>query len=353
VAARAIGNARRTPTYPERAWARTPPAEADVDPEGLHGARRWLDDRVEDGRYRVVVVRGGRIVAEWNHGVGRDEQLWLASATKSIFSCILGIVIDEGKISSADAKIIDYYPEAMDVPQGEGPKEGRYVFDTNRDITFRELISNTSGYMKPGERPGKVFHYQTYGMNILTHAIAKVHGLYDIRDPEGSPGFKQLVDEKLRIPIGATWGYYLANFDLHAKARINIFGYYDGVASTALDMARLGWLWRNCGRWDGRQLIPEAWLREATQTAPDIRANCPTEQWQYGYAFWTNDHGQLWPSLPRDSYAAAGAGSQHIWVCPSLDLVVVQSPGLWQNQVENDTGLLRLVADACGHGEEA
>jgi len=88
-------------------------------------------------------------------------------------------------------------------------------------------------------------------------------------------------------------------------------------------------------------------LREATQTAPDIRANCPREQWQYGYAFWTNDHGQLWPSLPRDSYAASGAGSQHVWVCPSLNLVVVQSPGLWQDQAENDTGLLRLVVDAC------
>ncbi|MBS1252054.1 MAG: hypothetical protein MAG451_01090 [Anaerolineales bacterium] len=84
----------------------------------------------------------------------------------------------------------------------------------------------------------------------------------------------------------------------------------------------------------------------ATQTAPDIRANCPREQWKYGYGFWTNDHGQLWPNLPRDSYAASGAGSQHIWVCPSLDLVVVQSPGLWEEQAENDAGLLRLVVDA-------
>ena len=111
--------------------------------------------------------------------------------------------------------------------------------------------------------------------------------------------------------------------------------------------ARLGWLWRNWGRWQSEQLIPEPWLREAVQTAPDIRANCPREQWKYGYAFWTNDHGQLWPSLPLDSYAASGAGSQHIWVCPSLDLVVVQSPGLWENQAENDPGLLRLLVDAC------
>jgi len=333
--------------YPSTEWGQVSPTEVGMNPDRLAVAKRWLDDNVGEGRYRTVIVRGGRVVAEWNHGVGRDEQLWLASATKSIFSSILGIVIAEGAIPSADARIADYYPEAMDVPEGEGPKDGRYVFEKDHAVTFRQLISNVSGYMKPGEEPGKVFRYQTYGMNILTHAMAKIHGLYDIRDPKGSPGFKVLVDEKLRIPIGATWGYYLANFDLHPRARINIFGYYDGVKATALDMARLGWLWRNWGRWREKQVIPEAWLREATRVAPDIVANCPKGQWRYGYAFWTNEYGLIWPSLPRDSYAASGAGRQHIWVCPSLDLVVAQSPGLYEKQDDNDTGLLRLVVDAC------
>ncbi len=333
--------------YPGAEWARVSPEEAGFETAKLEKAKQWLENYVGDGRYRVVIVRGGRVVAEWNHNLEREAQLWLASATKSIFSSILGIVIAEGKLPSADAKVIDYYPEAFDVPEGTGPKPGRYVFEKDRAITFRQLISNTSGYMKPGEEPGQVFHYQTYGMNILTHAIAKIYGLYDTNDPEGSPGLKQLVEEKLRKPVGATWGYYLANFDLHSEARINIFGYYDGVKASALDMARLGWLWRNWGRWEGKQVIPEEWLREATRAAPDIRANCPPDQWRYGYAFWTNDHGQLWPSLPRDSYAASGAGSKHIWVCPSLDLVVTQSPGLWQDQAENDTGLLRFVVEAC------
>ncbi len=345
-----------TTIYPGTEWENISPREAGFDPEKLEVSKRWLDERVGIGRYRVVIIRGGQLVAEWYHGIDRDKQLRLASAAKSIFSCILGIVIEEGKIPSADAKIIDYYPEAMDVPKGRGPKPGRFAFEKDRAITFRQLISNTSGYMKPGEEPGKVFHYQTYGMNILAHAIAKIHGLYDIRGPEGSPGFKQLVDEKLRIPIGAAWGYFLYNFKIHRntrfrifgnKPRLNVFGYYDGVQASALDMARLGWLWCNWGSWGDKQLIPEAWLREATKTAPDIRANCPKEQWEYGYGFWTNDHNQQWPSLPRDSYAASGAGSQHIWVCPSLDLVVVQSPGLWKNQKENDSGLLRLVVDAC------
>ena len=338
---------RLVPIPQPATWERTPPAEAGLDPKRLAAAKRWLDGRVEKTRCRVIIIRNGNLVAEWNHGLSRNKQLPLASAAKSIFSCILGIAIEEGKLPSADAKIIDYYPEAMDVPEGEGPKSGRYAFDKDKDITFRQLISNTSGYMKPGEQPGKVFHYQTYGMNILTHALSKIYGLYEIHDPEGSPGLKQLIDEKIRIPLDATWTYYLMNFRAPPKARINIFGYYNGVKASALDMARLGWLWCNWGHWQDKEIVPEKWLREATQTAPAIRRNCPREQWNYGYGFWTNDHGLLWPSLPRDSYAAYGAGSQHIWVCPSLDLVVVQSPGLWRDQSENDNGLLRMVVDAC------
>ena len=76
-------------------------------------------------------------------------------------------------------------------------------------------------------------------MNILTHAIAKIYGHYSISDPEGSPGLKTLIDNKLRNPIGATWGYYQMNFNLQPKSLVNIFGYYDGLKATALDMARL------------------------------------------------------------------------------------------------------------------
>ncbi|MBX2998600.1 MAG: serine hydrolase [Caldilineaceae bacterium] len=335
--------------FPGERWEQCAAEDAGFDAAKLDTARRWLEEqstRREDGRYRVAVVRGGRLIAEWNHGVGGEEALRLASATKSIFSSLLAVAVDEGVIPSPDARVVDFYPEMMDVPNGAGPKAGRYAFEKDRAITFRQLISNTSGYMKPGEEPGRVFNYQTYGMNILTHAIAKSYGLYNAADPEGSPGVKELIDSRIRQPIGAHWGYYLANFDLHAQARLSIFGYYEGVASSALDMARLGWLWRHWGRWRDQQLIPEAWLREATKVAPDIRRHCAEAEWVYGYGFWTNEFGRLWPNLPRDSYAASGAGRQHIWVSPDLDLVIVQSPGLYEDQRENDSGLVRLIVDA-------
>lgn len=336
-----------TSVFPGAEWEKIAPDEAGFDTKKLSLSKRWLDKNAKKRRYRIVVVRGGRIAAEWNQGVSSEERIFLASAAKSIFSCILGIAIKEGKLPSADAGIIDYYPEAMEVPEGKGPKPGRYAFEKDAGITFRHLISNTSGYMKPGEEPGRVFHYQTFGMNILTHAIAKTYRLYDIRDPEGSPGLKKLIDEKLRIPIQARWTYSWMNFNLHPEAANHIFGYYDGVNATARDMARFGWLLCNEGRWREKEIVPVQWLREAIKTAPEIRKNCPSVQWKYGYGFWTNDNGRLWPGLPLDSFAASGAGGRHIWVCPSLNLVVVQSPGLFKDQAENDTGLLRYIVDAC------
>jgi CubicO group peptidase (beta-lactamase class C family) len=333
-------------TYPGKDWEHISSAEAGFDPEKLDQAREWLDDEAGDTAYRVVIVRGGRIVAEWNRGLDRDQRLSMYSASKSVFSSVLGIAIDEGRISSADARLTDYYPEAMDVPEGEGPKNGRYAFDKDRAITLRQLISNTSGYMKPGEEPGRVFHYQTYGMNVLVHAISKTYGNYDIGDAENSPDLRPLLDQRIGGPIGASFTISRENFDLHAGARIHIFGYANWINATALDMARLGWLWRNWGRWEHKRVIPEAWLREAVKTAPTLLANSPKEEWKYGLGFWTNDHGEHFPSLPRDVYAAQGAQRQQILVCPSRDLVLVQSPGVYDSNPDNETGLLKRVFEA-------
>lgn len=340
-----------TKVFPKQAWETVSPEAAGFNPGKLAKAKGWLDERIGDKRYRVVIVCDGRLVVEWNHNITRDKRFAIASAAKSIYSNILGIVVDEGKIPSADAKVYDYYPQMMDVPAGEGPKDGRYTFEKDREITFRQLISNTSGYMKPGEEPGKVFHYQTYGMNILTHAIAKVYGFYDINDPEGSAGFKKLIEAKLAKIIGTNWAYSLSNFNLHEKARLNIFGYYCQVHSNAPDLARLGWLWCNWGRWEDKQVIPETWVREAVQTEPAIRANCPEEEWKYGLGIWTNDNGQLWADLPRNGFTASGAGGHYVSVFPDHGLVVVQNPGCYGKDQEGNPergnpAFLKMVLDA-------
>jgi CubicO group peptidase (beta-lactamase class C family) len=263
-------------------------------------------------------------------------------------------LVEEGGLKSVDEPVVDYYPEMMEVKEGEGNKPGRYAFPANRGITFRHLITNTSGYMKPGEEPGKVFNYQSWGMNVLTHAIAKIYGLYDVGDPEGLPGFTALIKEKLADKIGADWEYKYTNpaynDRLQKSARLDIFGYYAQVHSTALDLARVGWLWCNWGKWDGRQIIPEKWLRDTSIVAPDIKANCPKDQWKYGHGIWTNSEGELWPMLPREAFGSSGAGGHYWTVFPSKGLVVVQNPGRFHDgdrAIMSNPELLKMILDAC------
>jgi len=329
--------------FPGAEWEMAEPADAGFDAAALEGAREWLKESAGERPCRAVVVRAGRIVAEWNHGLGLDDRRPTASAAKSVFSCMLAIAIAEGKIGSADDHVIDYYPEMMDVPEEGGPKPGRFARPKDRAITFRQLISNTSGYLKPGEEPGAVYNYQTLGMNVLCHAIGRAYGVYDSSHPENSPGLGPVIEEKLRDPIGASWGYRYWNFEHQRGARVGIFGYYTDLDVTARDLARLGLLWLHMGCWGERQVVPADWMRRASQTSPDILAHCLREQWCYGHGFWTNDHGVLWPSLPRDSFAASGAGQIHVWVCPSRDLVVVQCPGIYTDQKDNDQGLTGRV----------
>jgi CubicO group peptidase (beta-lactamase class C family) len=327
--------------FPAARWVRRAPREAGFDPAALAEAGRWLEQVAGGRAYRVAVVRGGAVVAEWNGGMAADERIPLASAAKSVYSCMLAVAVAEGRIGSPDDRVVEYYPQMMDVPEGFGPKDGRFAREKDREITFRQLISNTSGYLKPPERPGEVFHYQTFGMNVLCHAIATAYGCYDSSDPPRLGGFGKLIEARIRDPIGAAWTWDYTNFDLQPKARLNIFGNYTQLHATALDCARLGLLWLNGGRWDGRQVVPEGWLREATQVAPEVRRGAPPEQWSYGYGFWTNELGRLWPDLPGDCFAALGAGSKLICVCPSLDLVVVECPGIYREHADENDGLAR------------
>ncbi len=333
--------------WPGDEWETADPEELGFDRERLTAAGSWQATEAENSPYRVLIARHGRIAAEWNFRIDPNEKVRQASASKSTFSCVLGIAIEEGIIRSADDRVVDYYPEIMDVAPGEGPKPGRHAFPENEGITFRQLIGNTSGYMKPGEAPGKVFNYQTFGMNILTHAIACAYSLYRTSDPERGAGFGTLTEWKIRDPIGGNWSWEYRNFELPPEAKLGIFGYFTGYEMTPYDMARCGLLWMHGGRWNDKQVVPEKWMAEATRVNDNVLANEPEENHRYGLGFWCNDRGKIWPDLPRDSFAAIGAGRQHIWVCPSLDLVVVRSPGTFEDMGSTQGGaLLELIAES-------
>jgi CubicO group peptidase (beta-lactamase class C family) len=338
--------------FPGKEWEVRPPEDLGFSAVKLANVERWLREAANGEPFRLVIARYGYLMAEWGQGINFEQERNQSSATKSYYSCLLGIAVAEGKIPSPDAKVVAYYPEMMDIAEDEGPKPGRYPFEKDRDITFRQLICNTSGYMKPGEKPGKVFHYQTFGMNILTNSIATIYGLYDSRDPDRLPGYAKLMADKIRDPIEGTWSHFYTDFKHPPAAKKNIFGHSLRVRATTRETARAGHLWLNWGNWNGVQVIPEDYLRAATVTNPDILANEPEENWKYGHGFWVNDHGKQWPDVPRDSFAASGAGANNTWVCPRLGLVVSQNPGIWdqfrdeEKKVGNQNEILARILGA-------
>jgi CubicO group peptidase (beta-lactamase class C family) len=318
--------------WPGKTWQEAEPEELGFNRDKLTEAGRYQAELAGMKPYRILIARHGKIAAEWKFRTDPIMQAPQASASKSTFSSVLGISIHEGVIKSENDRVADYYPEMLEIAPGEGPKEGRYAFPENDGITFRQLIGNTSGYMKPGEHPGKVFNYQTFGMNILTHAVASAYSLYKTPRPNQGAGFGALTEWKIRNLIDGSWSWEYGNFDMHPEAKLGVFGYFTGYRMTPRDMARMGWLWLNRGHWNGTQIIPATWIDEATTVSKEILENEPVERHVYGLGFWCNDQAQVWPDLPKDSFAASGAGNQHIWVCPSLDLVVVQSPGTYPSQ---------------------
>jgi CubicO group peptidase (beta-lactamase class C family) len=106
----------------------------------------------------------------------------------------------------------------------------------------------------------------------------------------------------------------------------------DGIAlMLPRDMAKIGQLTLQMGKWNGEEIIPEAWIKQSTQGLVSLPFN---ETWgkEYGYLWWISDV----PVGGRTvhSVAASGHGGQVITVFPDLDMVIV----LTGRNYENDTG---------------
>jgi CubicO group peptidase (beta-lactamase class C family) len=88
------------------------------------------------------------------------------------------------------------------------------------------------------------------------------------------------------------------------------------------------------GEWDGRRIISEKWIADATTPKG--------KQPGYGYLWWLNTEGR-WPDVPRSSFAALGAGNNTIWIDPKHDLVLVWR---WHKGDAQAEFLKRIVAAA-------
>lgn len=341
--------------FPEDDWETAKPETMGFDSAALDSAIDFLAHEAGEEPWHCVVTRYGRLVADKHGNKQAKDRYSMASLCKSVYTSMLGIAINDGKIGGIDNKLIDYYPEVQGATGefGPYPDGGRFFSEEDREVTFRHLATHTGGFMRSDEAPGTAWTYDTFGMSVLMHSIAKQYGHYDSKnpDPKARRGDGELIAEKIRDPIGAGWKWKYSNFTNHPPEALKLFGNYVNLKMNARqDLARLGLLWLANGQWKDQQIIPSDWHANSIRVAPIIKQCAPKEDWKYGVGFWVNEFGQLWPNLPRDSYMAVGYPNLKIWICPSLSLVIVASPGLAKQKKFEDTvkdsRFLERVVDA-------
>jgi CubicO group peptidase (beta-lactamase class C family) len=284
---------------------------------------------VPRGGANGLVIRHGRLVAEWGDTRATDMTFSIA---KSYLAILAGLAVDKGLIGSIDEKV------------GERVKDGGFDDPHNAAITWRHLLEQTSEWRgvlferpdsvdwnrkvgpsvtsgssndKGADRevvaPGTHFEYNDVRVNRLGLSLLRV-----FKRP-----LPEVLKEHIMDPIGCsdTWawnGYETSFVEVDGRRMQSVPGgghWGGGIVIGSRDHARVGELILNEGRWDGRQLLSQRWVRAMLTPS---RLN-PT----YGLLWWLNTDRRLYSQAPETSVFALGGGSNIIWVDRPRDLVVV------------------------------
>lgn len=271
------------------------------------------DQRV-DQIHSLVIVRHGRIIAEgyWDPFTAGQHQM-LYSLSKSFTSTAVGLAIAEGRLGLYDP-VLKFFPD-------EAPP------DASRNLKamhVRDLLRMESGQSEAAiqsfpydaapnmlraflatpveDKPGTFWFYNSAATYVLSAIVQKATGqtVYDYLRPR--------LFEPLGIE-GATW-------EVSAQG---VTRGYSGLRIRTRDIARFGQLYLQGGRWEGRQIVPAAWVRAATSFEASNGGD-PNSDWEQGYGF------QFW-RCRYGAFRGDGAFGQYCVVLPAQDAVVALNSG--------------------------
>jgi len=268
--------------------------------------------------HSLLVVRDGRLVLEeYFHGYGPDDLHRLASVTKSVASLLVGLALDQGRIRDLDVPVFSFFPQHDDLRTAAWER-----------VTLRHLLTMSMGLDWSDEEAGRL------------------HGT-------GEAFFRLVLARRISGEPGTTWRYVSANVNLLAGvlrqatgrqadefARQHLFtplgierfdwswGAQDGYRAMdgslqlrPRDMAKLGQLVLDEGRWQESQIVSAAWIREST----GLRIPTGEPIGGYGYLWWVGSIQA--PTGPEPVVLANGFGSQFIAAFPEQHLVLVSTGG--------------------------
>jgi len=266
----------------------------------------------------VVLVNGKTLYENYFNGCTAASSVHIFSVTKSIISILVGIAIGKGYIKSTDQKVLDFFPEYA-VKRGEKTIQG---------VTIKDMLTMTAPYkyksapytryftsddwvktaldLLGGKKPVGEFRYTPLiGPDILSGILVKATGRSVL----------DFATENLFSPLGINAPN---NVVFHTKEEqfaflkaINVRGWVAdpkgvntagwGLTLTAVDMAKIGQLYLDGGKWKGKQIVPAGWIDESTREH---------SRWEkldlpYGYLWWV---------IAGKGYAAVGDSGNVIYI---------------------------------------
>jgi len=304
------------------------PLPPGVDRVALNRAGDWTFDRVAHGGHRgqvslsLLVVHGGDILYErYADGVNMHTRTRTWSTAKSITSTLVGMAVDKGLLKLDGPLPFSFKPDN----RTNAP-------DPRRNITLRHVLHMSSGLYPVDNDYGRAIGSPlSYWAGWSSADGARDRGL--IREPGTTWDYENydtlLAVLALRTALGDETTYRefprRALFDRigmrNTVAGMDRFGHYvlsSQVYTNARDLARLGLLYLNRGKWNGQRLLSEAWVDFVRTPAPATRNSGR----QYGGHWWLVPDSRT--DLPQDAYSTSGARGQFTVVVPSYDLVIVR-----------------------------
>jgi CubicO group peptidase (beta-lactamase class C family) len=292
------------------------------------GQTRSTEDFLRDtDTSALLVLVDGEIRHERYLLNGGASVTWLSmSVAKSFVSCLVGIAVDEGLISSIDEPISDHVPvekgSAYDgvsirtvLHMSSGARWNEDYNDRRSDIhqmsrAMLGLGGGLDGFVARMTReapPETVCRYNSGETQVLGALLRRATGR-NVAD---------YMHEKLVEPLGfESPGYWVT--DMRGTEMS-----YGGLNLTARDFARLGELYRNGGTWHGRRIVSEEWVRASTRVDNPIRepgqpivGGHPIDL-GYGFQWWI-------PAGGRGDFSALGVYNQLVYVDPTNGVIVVK-----------------------------
>ena len=352
----------KTPTERSDGWQIAGADSVGVDSNKLAELTQAMRAWPELGVHAILIERNGRLIYEeyfdgfderWGQSLGRvkmtaESKHDLRSVTKSVVSALVGIAHGEGKIPNLDEPIVKWFSE---YPELNTPDRRRVTlahalsmtsgFDWNEDIPYTDPKNDEirmTRDLQPlryalaprfADDPGADFKYN----GGLTQVVAAVL----VRATKTS--LQDYAKTKLFEPLVITdveWVGDLAGMPSAAS----------GLRLRARDLAKIGSLYLNGGKWNGKQVIPSSWIELSTRRQFRFRPRTGADaggEFGYGYFWWYS----CYPSAKGliEARTAVGNGQQRIFVLPTLNMAVTIFAGRYNDFTTGSTLGRRILLE--------